>query len=87
MERRARAALLISAMPRIPAVAAAALCLLGLSHCATDACACPPAFVPAIVVGRVLGGLETPVPGAVMDLRGDATVDSAQVELVLHSLP
>lgn len=136
-----------------PAVAAAALCLLGLSHCVTDVCGCTPAFVPAIVIGRVLGGLETPVQGAqvraysaagsdchsldtdfgsvlteadgrfaiglpafdprdstcvyvfarppagagglensdtvllVMDLGQDATPDSAQVELVLHSLP
>ena len=51
-------------MQRIPAVAAAALCLLGLSHCFTEACGCTPAFAPGIVVGRVLGGLETPVQGA-----------------------
>ena len=133
--------------------AIATLALLGLSHCTTEVCGCTPALVPAVVVGRVLGGLDTPVQGAgvraysaagpdchstdtdfggvvtgpdggfalglrtydprdsvcvyvfarppfgasglgnsdtafaVMDFRGDQVLDSAQVELVLRSMP
>ena len=125
----------------------------GLSHCTTEPCDCVPASVPAVVVGRVLGGQSSPLQGArvraystagsgchsidtdfgsvdteadgsfgmplttlvlldsvcvfvfarppvgasgledsdttllVMDFRGEGTVDSAGVELVLHSLP
>jgi hypothetical protein len=140
-------------MRRIQTAAVATLALLGLSHCTTEACGCTPAFVPAVVVGQVLGGLNTPVQGArvraysaagtnchstdtdfgsvitgpdgsfemglsaydlrdsvcvfvfarppvgasglensdtallVMDFRGEQTLDSAQVELVLRNIP
>jgi hypothetical protein len=140
-------------MRRVRTGAVATLALVGLSQCTTEACGCSPAFVPAVVLGRVLGGLSTPVQGArvraysaagpgchsvdtdfgnvlsgpdgsfemgltaydfqdsvcvfvfarppvgasslkesdttllVMDFRAEETVDTAQVELVLHTLP
>ena len=140
-------------MRRVRTGAVATLALVGLSQCTTEACGCSPAFVPAVVLGRVLGGLSTPVQGArvrtfsaagpgchsldtdfgnvlsgpggsfemgltgydlqdsvcvfvfarpplgasglrdsdttllVMDFRAEEAVDTAEVELVLHSLP
>jgi hypothetical protein len=51
-------------MRRIQTTTVATLALLGLSHCTTEACGCTPALVPAVVLGRVLGGLNTPVQEA-----------------------
>jgi hypothetical protein len=45
-------------------MAGGCLALLALSQCSTDACGCTPAFSPAVVVGRVLGGFGTPVAEA-----------------------
>jgi hypothetical protein len=51
-------------MHRVRTATVATLAVLGLSHCTTEACGCTPAFVPAVVVGRVVRGLNTPVQGA-----------------------
>ena len=46
------------------AVVLSAVAMLGLSQCATEACGCTPAVAPAVIIGRVLGGFQTPVHGA-----------------------
>lgn len=40
------------------------LVTLGASSCTTEACACTPAIVPALVTGRVLREGSVPVPDA-----------------------
>lgn len=44
--------------------AVATFSLLVLPQCTTEACGCTPGFIPAVVVGRVLGALDTPMQGA-----------------------
>ena len=59
-------------MGRIPSPVLRGLTVLALSSCTTETCDCPPALVPAIVIGHVVGDGGAPAAGAIVHAFSDA---------------